>query len=190
MTSVLASRGPGHPNTLDKDSRKYMSSNHAPNGQVGHEKYSQSIVTPPSSSFASSFSKQPPSQQSASGHIPNPFPTPTSSAAGTVPSTSALDFDQDTEMAQPLDPDVVMGNSGLEDGFGGKRKADFGVDGFQDAASPGKRVKLGKEGQPVPSIQELLEQSDVGPLYLVGSRRGFPDPNSPRWISKSILLAG
>lgn len=105
----------------------------------------------------------------------NPFPTPTSSAPPTVQPTTSVDYE-----------DVSMG--GTQDSLGEKRKTDLPAEEFHDqtrdhkSRSQGSHVKRLKSGEvetpkasgPVPTIEEILAQSNVGPLYLTSSKRLLP----------------
>src|SRR5690606_37342842 len=116
MTTVFPPARPHHRPAFDRSpsSSHLMSSDHARSAIQLSDKHSRGFQqsTPPSS-MTSSF--VPPGNSTL-----NPFPTPTSSAPPTVPSTTNVDLE-----------DVSMG--GIEGGsFGEKRKQDVSAEDFHD----------------------------------------------------------
>lgn len=188
MTTLLSSVGSRHPSTFtppasqssSNTSRNFMSSNHVPNTTTQdiekQQYYHNNIATPPSS-INSSFQTARPAQSSASN---NPFLTPTSSAAGTVPPSGALeDHDMENSFPSGMSGDNDAQMEGMENSFG-KRRQDVSVEEYHDNNRPGspggaaKRVRIGGEQSHMPSVEEILRDSAVGPLYRVCERRWCP----------------
>ncbi|KAL7276320.1 hypothetical protein RUND412_000691 [Rhizina undulata] len=148
-----------------------MSTNHAGSTTTASEKPHHQSVAPGLSSptcLNSSYARQ---QQHSITTTTNTIPTPASSAAGTVPPTTSHE-----DMEGDMTMDELTSGSGGENGPSRnhkRRRTDSSQDRGAHTIAPALRRRSGSDehfqgtSPTIPTIQELLNQPDVRPYYLV-----------------------